>query len=254
MTREITFGRNGIKESNPRKRVAFLPRLKTSHETILCFLAIRFLIVQRKNANAEDGPNETEMGIGFRHRHVRLSSSKMNQPIRIDEMTKAERQSVQRELIRLGYLAPFRSDGQPSDDGIWGPRTDAAYGEYINATTNYSTLIVKPSVAKPWWLTRRAIGAVIALAGLAAQGFGYAIDADQTTDLVMQGIELGGEIVTYVGALIAMIGAWNAKAPIDPTLVAPNVRIAVPSRRVRSDELSPKDSAEYRDPRGHFHD
>lgn len=142
-------------------------------------------------------------------------------PQRIDQLGKAERAKIQRELIQTGFLDPVLPSGRPADDGIWGPITDHAYSQYwASRPVEIAVPIVAPAPVKPWWLTRRAIGLTIGLAGLIAQGFGYSIDSDQATEIVIRGIELGGEVMTYVGALIAAVGAWRAQAPIDPTLLA----------------------------------
>ena len=143
-------------------------------------------------------------------------------PRRIDDLDREGRRDLQRRLIRTGFLDPVRADGKPSDDGIIGPRTIRAYEQYWASRTDVEigVPLVVPAPVKPWWATRRVIGLVVGLAGLGLQFAGYSFDADQATDLVLRGVELIGEVIAYAGAAISIIGAWRAKAPVDPTLVA----------------------------------
>jgi hypothetical protein len=141
--------------------------------------------------------------------------------LRIDQMSREEKRAIQRDMIRIGFLDPVLPNGDPADDGIWGPVTIAAYASYwASRPVEISVPVVSPAPAIPWWMTRRAIGSIVAVAGLAAQFAGYRIDTDATTDMIVNGVELLGEVLTYVGVLVAWWGGLKAKSPIDQTLVA----------------------------------
>jgi hypothetical protein len=127
-------------------------------------------------------------------------------------MTGSEAIRVQRMLTDQGF------DPGPVD-GIWGPKSAAAYEHYWSGRhVEISVPVVTPSAAKPWWQSRRIIGAVVAVAAIGAGFAGLEVDARETTELVMQAIAL-------IGAVVAWWGGLKAERPIDPGLVMPGVRI-----------------------------
>jgi hypothetical protein len=131
--------------------------------------------------------------------------------MRLDNLTRDDIRALQERLGSLGF-DPGRYDG------VWGPRTSAAYDAYL-ATRERPVMAVTPPVAKPWWQSRRIIGAGVAvLAGLASAFTGVAVDAGETTELVMQAISL-------IGAIVAWYGSIKGTQPIDPDLVLPGVRL-----------------------------
>ena len=153
-----------------------------------------------------------------------------------------ETQELQRELIAGGYLPEFTADGDPSDDGWLGPATRAALRQ------REQDLAEMPAPAVPWWRTRRAKGAVLAVAGMAGLfvpslrevDTGYLVELLwENLDHVEQILTALGALATVAGTIWSAIGAAKAKAPVDPTLVA---RVAgrdvrLPSRlRVPADD------------------
>ena len=158
-------------------------------------------------------------------------------------MTKAETIALQRDLYRLGYYSgPI--------DGIYGPLTEAAYSIYWdNHSTETQVPFVAPAPATPWWTSRGIWGSLLTLAAVGAGFAGHGFDAQEATDAIMPIVELIPLFMGAVGGLLAWWGRKNAKAPIDPTLVLPGVRL--PSR-VHDKPLPTRSSAKPRDPFGHF--
>lgn len=150
-------------------------------------------------------------------------------------MTPERVRQIQRHLNTLGY-GPLRIDG------VYGPATAAAYDRYL-ATVPGDT--ETPPPAKPWYLSRAILGALATIAAGAAGVAGYAIDASNLTEILVQAIAL-------FGGIMALWGSVQRKAPIDPTLVAPGVRL--PISGLRSQSVPSRPDTERRDPRGHFHD
>ena len=133
-------------------------------------------------------------------------------------MTRDEIVQLQRDLNARGY-------GPLVVDGRYGPATAEAYQEFLAVTP-------APVPAKPWWTSRAIIGAlvtlVIGLAGLFTDLGG--LDTGALTDALVS-------IATGGAGLLALWGSIRRQAPIDPTLVAPGLRL--PARGVPSDELPP---------------
>lgn len=129
-------------------------------------------------------------------------------------MTKTEIIYLQQRLAESGlYTGKI--------DGIYGDKTRLAHATYLADLDIVSDIpIVAPLADAPWWKTRRAIGLIIGVIGFGAQLAGYNIDTTVTTELVVKGLELGGEVMAYGGALLSLFGAWRAKSKIDATLVA----------------------------------
>lgn len=162
---------------------------------------------------------------------------------RIDQMTRAEIAAIQQQLTELGY-------DNLTADGIWGPRTARAYEAYLASTP--MGLAVAPPADKPWWTSSALIGGLISVAAWGASFAGFEFD-------VVTAKEALPELVGAIFAVVAVVGTWRRKAPIDPTLVAPGVRL--PSRRVPRTPLpsnTPRPTeprrAEADRARGHFSD
>ncbi len=179
---------------------------------------------------------------------------------RIDLLTKDEKRAIQLDLIRLGFLDPLLPGGDPADDGIWGPVTDAAYSAYwaSRPQVEISIPVVAPAPVRPWWRTRRAKGGLTVIAGLAALFIPALreVDTAYLIELIWSNLDHVESIITAVGALVAVggtiwsaIGSAKAAAPIDPTLLARvgGHDVRLPSR-VYNNRVPPDD------PRGAFRD
>ncbi len=182
---------------------------------------------------------------------------------RIDQMSREEKRAIQRDLIRLGFLDPLLPGGDPADDGIWGPVTDAAYSAYwaSRPQVESSVPIVTPAPVMPWWRTRRAKGALTAIAGLGALFIPALreVDIAYLIELIWSNLEHVESIITAVGALVALggtiwsaIGSAKAAAPIDSTLIARVAGHDVRVPRLRRDRVPAASGSEPRDPFGHF--
>lgn len=161
---------------------------------------------------------------------------------RIDQMTRQEIAEIQAQLVALGYTVAV--------DGVWGPRTAAAYQRYL--ATMPVSLAVAPPADKPWWTSSALIGGLISVAAWGASFAGFQFDVESAKQAIP-------ELVGAIFAVVAVIGTWRRKAPIDPTLVAPGVRIASPFVRRSSLPADADRSAIDRRPevdraRGHFSD
>lgn len=133
--------------------------------------------------------------------------------MRSDALTRDDIRALQERLASIGF-DPGRADG------VWGPRTAAAYDAYLaTRATQITVPILSPPAAKPWWQSRRIIGAAVAvIAGLASGFAGVSVDATETTELVMQ-------VISLIGAVVAWYGSIKGSRPIDPDLVLPGVRL-----------------------------
>ena len=145
-----------------------------------------------------------------------------------------ETEVLQRELIAGGYLPSHNSRNEPSDDGYFGPATRRAL------QARELDLAEMPAPAKPWWDSRRgkgmaklAAGTIVGAAGLfwagaqdidAAKAVEIIYDAGPQIDAALaigrQLLELAGMLLAALGFGQTLVGAWGAKGPIDPTLVA----------------------------------
>lgn len=117
-------------------------------------------------------------------------------------MTRAETLEIQRQL---GLKA----------DGIYGPKTHDAYQRWLNENTVESVPTPAPAAAKPWYLSRAVIGILVAMAAVVVKNWGVEVDVEEATTLA---VGIGGLVV-------ALIGTIRRRAPIDPTLVLPSVRL-----------------------------
>lgn len=141
-------------------------------------------------------------------------------------MTRAEIIAIQSEL---GVKA----------DGIWGPKTAAAYAARM-AQDAPQAPVAMPPVSKPWWQSRAVLGLLASVLAMIAGRLGWSIDDGQITEMLLRAVELGG-------LAIAAWGTVRRAGPIDPTLVARvgtrDVRLPVRSHGAADD-----------DPRGVFRD
>ena len=124
-------------------------------------------------------------------------------------------------------------------DGIWGPITAAAYAARMAHEAPHAPVALPP-VSKPWWASRAILGLLATVLASLAGRFGFEVDDDAITPLLLHAVELGG-------LAVAAWGTIRRSAPIDPTLVA-RVRGADVRLPVRA-ERTPDD-----DPRGAFRD
>jgi hypothetical protein len=169
---------------------------------------------------------------------------------RIDQMTKAETIALQRDLIRLGYLPSFSADGRPSDDGIYGPKTKAAYEMYWRErSVEIQVPVITPEPVRPWWASKGIWGSFISLVAVVAGILGYTFDPKEATDAILPLVELIPLALTAIGGALAWWGRVTAKAPIDPTLVLPGVRL--PSR-LHDEPVPTRSRPGHKDPRGLF--
>lgn len=124
-------------------------------------------------------------------------------------------------------------------DGIWGPKTAAAYAARM-AQDAPQAPVAMPPVSKPWWQSRAVLGLLASVLAMIAGRFGWSIDDGQITDLLLKAVELGG-------LALAAWGTVRRSAPIDPTLVA---RVGHRDLRLPVRPNGAPDS----DPRGAFRD
>ena len=188
----------------------------------------------------------------------------MTIPLRIDDLDLEGRRDLQRKLIKSGFLDPYRADGRPSDDGILGPVSMRAFESYWDAHPDeIEGPLVVPAPAAPWWQTRRGKGTVKLAAGLVVSIVGLFwsgaenIDAGQAVEIIYEAgpqidaaISIAHQLIEILGLLLAalglrqtVVGAWAAKGPVDPTLLARvggrDVRLP---GRVRRDALPADDN------------
>ena len=146
-------------------------------------------------------------------------------------MTRAEVRQLQINLNDLGY-------GPLTVDGIYGPKTDAAFRK--QSQENITPEVIYPPVAKPWWTSRAVLGLLASVLAMIAGRLGWSIDDGQITDILLKAVELGG-------LALAAWGTVRRSAPIDPTLVA---RVGTRDLRLPVRSHGAPDG----DPRGIFRD
>ena len=126
------------------------------------------------------------------------------------------------------------------EDGIYGPRTAAAYRDYL-ARMESDVPLVPPAPDKPWYLSRALVGLLASFIAIGANRLGWTLDATQLVQVLVSAVEVGGLALAFWGTV-------TRRAAIDPTLVARvggrDVRLPVPAER----EIDPED------PRGLFRD
>ena len=124
-------------------------------------------------------------------------------------------------------------------DGIWGPKTAAAYAARM-AHEAPGAPVALPPASKPWWQSRAVLGLLASVLAMIASRLGWSVDDGQITEMLLRAVELAG-------LALAAWGTVRRSAPIDPTLVARvgtrDVRLPVRSHGAADD-----------DPRGVFRD
>ena len=145
-------------------------------------------------------------------------------------MTRAEILNLQRDLAARGY--PLKADG------IYGPKTAAAYQDWLNQHTPQDVITPAPAAAKPWYLSRAIIGILVSAVAIFAERMGWMVDSNDLTVLVMQLLEVGG-------LALAFIGTVRRRAPIDSGLVAPSVRLPTRASQVRAERDGDKPSGPF---------
>ena len=139
-------------------------------------------------------------------------------------MTRAEILSIQRQL----GLTP---------DGIYGPKTAAAYQAWLNANTIEAMPTPAPRPAAPWWRHKVVLGLLATiLAGVTAR---WGVDANELTDILLKLAEVAGLVLAAWGTVPAQ------SVPVDPTLVA---RLRGQSVRLPSAHSLPADSQADKQP------
>ena len=118
-------------------------------------------------------------------------------------------------------------------DGRWGEKTRAAYAAYLDRDTNVPTLV--PPAPKPWWQSRAIWGLIATIVAGFASRYGYEVDSEGLTNVLLQIVEVGG-------LALALFGTVRRTQPLDSTLVAPGVRL--PSRAVRVPSTGQADKRE----------
>ena len=136
-------------------------------------------------------------------------------------MTKSDVMALQILLIQLGFLPALRSDGEPSDDGIYGPATKRAHQDYL-ATRPRNPAILIPSAVKPWWESKALISSIatvvtgaVTIAAVVGTGGAAALATPEVIGAI-------GAVITGAGGIY---GTVTRTQPIDPTLVAPGHRL-----------------------------
>ena len=131
-------------------------------------------------------------------------------------MIKKDVLALQRRLNREGFSLV--------EDGIYGPATAAAYQHYLDRQA-----LPAPPASKPWWTSRALLGAVATILVSAGGLFMdlSSVDRGELTDVLVA-------LSTGLAGLLALWGTIRRQSPIDPTLVAPGVRLRA-ARRSGSD-------------------
>ena len=119
-------------------------------------------------------------------------------------MTRAEILNLQRDLAARGY--PLKADG------IYGPKTAAAYQDWLNQHTPQDVVTPAPRPAAPWWRHKVVLGLLATvLAGITSR---WGVNADELTAILLQLAEVAGLVLAAWGTVPAQ------SVPVDPTLVA----------------------------------
>lgn len=135
-------------------------------------------------------------------------------------MTRTEALEIQRQL---GL----------KQDGIYGPKTAAAYQRWLDSNTVPSMPTPAPAPAKPWYLSRAVIGILVSLIAVITERMGWIVDANTLTTLIVQ-------LAEVLGLALAFVGTVRRRGSIDPTLVAFGVRLPTRARQVRADSQANK--------------
>ncbi len=104
-------------------------------------------------------------------------------------------------------------------DGIYGPKTAAAYQRWLDANTVESMPTPAPVAAKPWWTSKTVIFTLATIGVSIAGLLGVDLDKSLLTETITAAI-------TLVTGVLALWANARRTAPIDNTLIAPGVRLA----------------------------
>ncbi len=124
------------------------------------------------------------------------------------------------------------------EDGIYGPKTAEAYQYYLDQKTPRNVPTPAPAGAKPWYLSRAVIGILVSGIAVIADRFGWIVDTNEATTLAVQLAEVAGLALAFVGTV-------RRRAVIDPSLVAPGLRLAARSAPVPPDGSADKQSGPF---------
>ena len=147
-------------------------------------------------------------------------------------MTRAEIIALQESLNRQGFDLIV--------DGRYGQKTRDAYAAYLDRDNAVPTQV--PPAPKPWYLSRSILGILATfIAGYLSKS-GYLVDAGELTNVILQGVEVGG-------LALAFIGTVRRRSAIDSTLVAPGLRLPARANSVPAEREA--DSEHLRGPFGY---
>lgn len=121
-------------------------------------------------------------------------------------MTKQEIVQLQIKLNKLGY-GPIQVDGQ------YGKNTEAAYRKYLDELDPSVPTVIPPPEEK-WWMSRALIGALATIIVGIIGMFGYQLDNQFVTEMIISAI-------TVITGIITVIGTIKRKAPIDTKYINP---------------------------------
>ena len=102
-------------------------------------------------------------------------------------------------------------------DGVYGHETRTAYAAYLDRDPQVPTLV--PPAVKPWWQSRAVLGLLATILVGLARRYGIEVDQGGLTDVLLQVAEVAGVAMAFYGTV-------RRSDPIDPSLVAPGVRVA----------------------------
>lgn len=124
------------------------------------------------------------------------------------------------QIFRAQHAINAAGLGPVVVDGVWGPRTAAAYAALVRESDlgGAGVSMPTPAAPKPWWTSRAILGALATIAAGIAGFAGVSLDAGQLSETLTA-------IATAVGGMLALWGTIKRKAPIDSTRVLPGVRL-----------------------------
>jgi len=148
--------------------------------------------------------------------------------------TPTDIRKLQARMNELGF-------GPLQVDGVYGPQTRDAYRRYLD-DIDPGTPSLHPAAVQPWWRSRTVLGIVAAGIALIVSRWGWHVNAEDLTPLLLEAAQFGGLVLAFYGTL-------RRKAPIDKTLVARfgHRDLRLPMRTERS-----PGGASSSDPRGSF--
>ena len=101
-------------------------------------------------------------------------------------------------------------------DGVYGHETRTAYAAYLDRDPQVPTLV--PPAVKPWWQSRAVLGLLATILVGLARRYGIEVDQGGLTDVLLQ-------VAEVAGVALAFYGTVRRSDPIDPSLVAPGLRV-----------------------------